>query len=90
MGPLLYHFADLYGQEDVSFISLKLTPIHAEDIFSDFYHDVLLLFILFFLSPFPLLQEMSIELSLEDVKRVALHYGFEFEVNLGPCFSVFC
>ncbi|KDO64325.1 hypothetical protein CISIN_1g015160mg [Citrus sinensis] len=39
LGPLLYHFADLYGQED----------------------------------------EMSIELSLEDVKRVALHYGFEFE-----------
>ncbi|XP_057754065.1 uncharacterized protein LOC130973518 [Arachis stenosperma] len=38
-GPLLYHFADMYGQED----------------------------------------EMSIELSLEDVKRVALHYGFEFE-----------
>lgn len=25
---------------------------------------------------------MSIELSLEDVKRVALHYGFEFEVSL--------
>lgn len=23
---------------------------------------------------------MSIELSLEDVKRIALHYGFEFEV----------
>ena len=23
--------------------------------------------------------EMSIELSLEDVKRVAFHYGFEFE-----------
>ncbi|KAF1858739.1 hypothetical protein Lal_00044772 [Lupinus albus] len=38
-GPLLYHFADMYGQED----------------------------------------EMSIELSLEDVKKVALHYGFEFE-----------
>lgn len=39
LGPLLYHFADMYGQDD----------------------------------------EMSIELSLEDVKRVALHYGFEFE-----------
>ncbi|XP_054804082.1 uncharacterized protein LOC129307214 isoform X2 [Prosopis cineraria] len=39
LGPLLYHFADMYGQED----------------------------------------DMSIELSLEDVKRVALHYGFEFE-----------
>ncbi|PON88042.1 N2227-like [Trema orientale] len=39
LGPLLYHFADMYGQED----------------------------------------EMSIELSLEDVKRVALHYGFQFE-----------
>lgn len=39
LGPLLYHFADMYGQED----------------------------------------EMSIELSLEDVKKVALHYGFEFE-----------
>lgn len=39
LGPLLYHFAEIYGQED----------------------------------------EMSIELSLEDVKRVALHYGFEFE-----------
>ncbi|TKY47915.1 Carnosine N-methyltransferase [Spatholobus suberectus] len=39
LGPLLYHFADMYGQDD----------------------------------------EMSVELSLEDVKRVALHYGFEFE-----------
>ncbi|KAL5194100.1 Carnosine N-methyltransferase [Glycine soja] len=39
LGPLLYHFADMYGQDD----------------------------------------EMSIELSLEDVKRVALHYGFELE-----------
>ncbi|XP_030482582.2 uncharacterized protein LOC115699363 isoform X2 [Cannabis sativa] len=39
LGPLLYHFADMYGQED----------------------------------------EMSIELSLEDVKKVALHYGFNFE-----------
>ncbi|KAL6287077.1 hypothetical protein ACE6H2_011467 [Prunus campanulata] len=39
MGPLLYHFAEMYGQDD----------------------------------------EMSIELSLEDVKRVALHYGFHFE-----------
>ncbi|KAJ6408481.1 hypothetical protein OIU84_011741 [Salix udensis] len=39
LGPLLYHFADMYGQED----------------------------------------EMSIELSLEDVKRVVLNYGFEVE-----------
>ncbi|CAI0439792.1 unnamed protein product [Linum tenue] len=39
LGPLLYHFADMYGQED----------------------------------------EMSVELSLEDVKRIAIHYGFEFE-----------
>ncbi|KAJ7964601.1 S-adenosyl-L-methionine-dependent methyltransferases superfamily protein [Quillaja saponaria] len=39
LGPLLYHFADIYGQED----------------------------------------DMSIELSLEDVKKVALHYGFQFE-----------
>ncbi|RDX66829.1 Carnosine N-methyltransferase, partial [Mucuna pruriens] len=39
LGPLLYHFADMYGQDD----------------------------------------EMSVELSLEDVKRVALHYGFELE-----------
>ncbi|KAH6807881.1 S-adenosyl-L-methionine-dependent methyltransferases superfamily protein [Perilla frutescens var. frutescens] len=39
LGPLLYHFADTYSQED----------------------------------------EMSIELSLEDVKRVAFHYGFEME-----------
>ncbi|CAI8597848.1 unnamed protein product [Vicia faba] len=39
LGPLLYHFADTYGQDD----------------------------------------EMSIELSLEDVKRIALHYGFEIE-----------
>ncbi|XP_038725261.1 carnosine N-methyltransferase-like [Tripterygium wilfordii] len=39
LGPLLYHFADMYGQED----------------------------------------EMSIELSLEDVRRVALDYGFQFE-----------
>ncbi|CAN6571351.1 unnamed protein product [Malus baccata var. baccata] len=38
LGPLLYHFADVYGQD-----------------------------------------EISIELSLEDVKRVALHYGFHFE-----------
>ncbi|XP_062107047.1 uncharacterized protein LOC133818284 isoform X2 [Humulus lupulus] len=39
LGPLLYHFADMYGQED----------------------------------------GMSVELSLEDVKKVALHYGFHFE-----------
>ncbi|WMV31738.1 hypothetical protein MTR67_025123 [Solanum verrucosum] len=39
LGPLLYHFADMYSPED----------------------------------------EMSIDLSLEDVKRVALHYGFIFE-----------
>ncbi|KAB1220789.1 hypothetical protein CJ030_MR3G027888 [Morella rubra] len=39
LGPLLYHFADIYGQED----------------------------------------EMSIELSMEDVKRVALNFGFQFE-----------
>ncbi|XP_047334360.1 carnosine N-methyltransferase-like isoform X2 [Impatiens glandulifera] len=39
LGPLLYHFADMYGQED----------------------------------------EMSVELSLEEVKRVAFHYGFELE-----------
>ncbi|KAB2073547.1 hypothetical protein ES319_A07G090300v1 [Gossypium barbadense] len=38
-GPLLYHFADMYGQED----------------------------------------DMSIELSLEDVKKIAFHYGFELE-----------
>ncbi|GJY96469.1 S-adenosyl-L-methionine-dependent methyltransferases superfamily protein [Tanacetum coccineum] len=41
LGPLLYHFADMYGQED----------------------------------------EMSVELSLEDVKRIAIHYGFELEVE---------
>ncbi|OMO95893.1 hypothetical protein CCACVL1_05188 [Corchorus capsularis] len=39
LGPLLYHFADMYGQED----------------------------------------EMSVELSLEDVKKVAFHYGFQLE-----------
>ncbi|CAK9139389.1 unnamed protein product [Ilex paraguariensis] len=39
LGPLLYHFADMYGQGD----------------------------------------EMSIEPSLEDVKKVALHYGFQVE-----------
>lgn len=39
LGPLLYHFADMYGQED----------------------------------------EMSIELCLEDVKRIAFHYGFQVE-----------
>ncbi|KAL2553246.1 S-adenosyl-L-methionine-dependent methyltransferase superfamily protein [Forsythia ovata] len=39
LGPLLYHFADMYNQED----------------------------------------DMSIELSLEDVKRVASHYGFQIE-----------
>ncbi|KAL0008556.1 hypothetical protein SO802_010058 [Lithocarpus litseifolius] len=39
LGPLLYHFADMYGQED----------------------------------------EMSIELSLEDVKSIALNYGFLIE-----------
>ncbi|KAG4137682.1 hypothetical protein ERO13_D07G086600v2 [Gossypium hirsutum] len=38
-GPLLYHFADMYGQED----------------------------------------DMSIELSLEDVKKIAFHYGFKLE-----------
>ncbi|CAI9285155.1 unnamed protein product [Lactuca saligna] len=41
LGPLLYHFADVYGQDD----------------------------------------EMSVELSLEDVKRVAINYGFELEVE---------
>lgn len=41
LGPLLYHFADMYGQED----------------------------------------EMSVELSLEDVKRIAIHYGFELELE---------
>ncbi|XP_073058031.1 uncharacterized protein [Primulina eburnea] len=39
LGPLLYHFADTYNQED----------------------------------------EMSIELSLKDVKRVSCHYGFEIQ-----------
>ncbi|GAB4850711.1 hypothetical protein Ancab_030011 [Ancistrocladus abbreviatus] len=39
LGPLLYHFADMYGQEN----------------------------------------EMSIELSLEDVKKVSLHYGFQLQ-----------
>ncbi|CAH9142954.1 unnamed protein product [Cuscuta epithymum] len=39
LGPLLYHFADMYSLED----------------------------------------EMSIELSLEDVKKVAFHYGFKLE-----------
>lgn len=38
-GPLLYHFAEMYGQED----------------------------------------DMSIELSLEDVKKIAFHYGFLLE-----------
>ncbi|XP_059067059.1 uncharacterized protein LOC131073111 isoform X2 [Cryptomeria japonica] len=41
LGPLLYHFADVYAPED----------------------------------------EMSIELSLEDVKRIAFHYGFELETE---------
>ncbi|KVH87459.1 N2227-like protein, partial [Cynara cardunculus var. scolymus] len=41
LGPLLYHFADMYGQDD----------------------------------------EMSIELSLEDVKRIAIHYGFQLELE---------
>ncbi|KAJ3696151.1 hypothetical protein LUZ60_001528 [Juncus effusus] len=40
MGPLLYHFADSYGED-----------------------------------------EMSVELSLEDVKKVAYSYGFEMEVE---------
>ncbi|KAF3774951.1 Carnosine N-methyltransferase [Nymphaea thermarum] len=40
LGPLLYHFADAYGPD-----------------------------------------EMSIELSLDDVKRVALHYGLELEME---------
>ncbi|GMH11944.1 hypothetical protein Nepgr_013785 [Nepenthes gracilis] len=42
LGPLLYHFADMYGQEN----------------------------------------EISIELSLEDVKRVAFHYGFQLEKEI--------
>lgn len=34
---------------------------------------------------------MSIELSLEDVKRVALQYGFQFEVILAHIYSIaFC
>ncbi|KAL6588139.1 hypothetical protein OROMI_001117 [Orobanche minor] len=41
LGPLLYHFADMYNQED----------------------------------------EMSVELSLEDVKRVACHFGFDIEME---------
>ncbi|KAF9606631.1 hypothetical protein IFM89_027290 [Coptis chinensis] len=48
LGPLLYHFADAYGTEDVT-LSLSLFP------------------------------EMSIELSLEDVMRVAFNYGFHLE-----------
>lgn len=73
MGPLLYHFADAYGTEDVSiFVELPFFffsyhgqseqySVYGVDIFS---------------------QEMSIELSLEDVKKVAFHYGFELEVSL--------
>ncbi|MFQ6658659.1 hypothetical protein Gotur_027814 [Gossypium turneri] len=45
-GPLLYHFADMYGQED----------------------------------------DMSIELSLEDVKKIAFHYGFELENHYHAAF----
>ncbi|KAK1423764.1 hypothetical protein QVD17_19072 [Tagetes erecta] len=41
LGPLLYHFADMYGHED----------------------------------------EMSVELCLDDVKKVATHYGFELELE---------
>ena len=70
MGPLLYHFAEMYGQEDVSFSFAKdYIPSHAvvSNILS---------------KCFCFGQEMSIELSLEDVKKVALHYGFQFEVNL--------
>ena len=32
-------------------------------------------------------QEMSVELSLEDVKKVAFHYGFELEVTQIIIFS---
>ncbi|XP_071704262.1 uncharacterized protein [Rutidosis leptorrhynchoides] len=41
LGPLLYHFSELYGQHD----------------------------------------ELSVELSLEDVKKIAIHYGFQLEVE---------
>lgn len=33
-------------------------------------------------------QEMSVELSLEDVKKVAFHYGFELEVTQIIIFSI--
>lgn len=66
MGPLLYHFADMYGQEDVSFFSSHLTLVYPLT-------DRLCTYHYYF-------QEMSVELSLEDVKRIALSYGFQFEV----------
>lgn len=70
LGPLLYHFADVYGQDDVS-ISFF------------FYINILLIgssFYNIYVLPFEN-QEMSVELSLEDVKRVAINYGFELEVK---------
>ncbi|KAF9591905.1 hypothetical protein IFM89_009513 [Coptis chinensis] len=57
LGPLLYHFMDAYGTEDVT---------------------LSLFFVAKFFSGF-LAQEMSIELSLEDVMRVAFDYGFHLE-----------
>lgn len=73
MGPLLYHFADIYGQEDVSFFFLSSFYTCGMD-YASINH-------LYF-------QEMSIELSMEDVKRVALNFGFQFEVILVHICSV--
>lgn len=78
MGPLLYHFADVYGQGDVSFHPLEHIP--CPDMLRR--TSSLKTFLLVF-------QDMSIELSLEDVKRVALHYGFHIEVTSFTFFSVY-
>lgn len=77
LGPLLYHFADVYGQA-VSFLSTSISFAHM--LWGCVIHLLLKkkkknVFIVLF-------QEMSVELSLEDVRRVALHYGFHFEVSL--------
>jgi carnosine N-methyltransferase len=72
LGPLLYHFADSYGPDDVM-IQLPLRPLKY-CIFTLKLHNLS--------AWIHSIQDMSIELSLEDVKKVAYHYGFTMEVRV--------
>lgn len=63
LGPLLYHFADSYGQDEVGIVFLFHLAL-------EFCWNINTLLIV----------QMSIEISLEDVKRIVYHYGFQLEV----------